>query len=210
MVEYCTALMVKDVSKVTYSQLELADDAALTTLIETLIGRAERLIDDHCGVPSTFFKAAGLAISNELHDSEGDGEVLTDYHPIITVTKLEANNAGLSQAANWTQLTEGPGASTHFIAYKRDGLIHIYNGVPASGHQNIRISYTAGYSVVPKSVEQVCVEVVARMLESFVNRVKTKMGELGEYELRLVDAKAFSEELKKTLTPYVHVYILRG
>lgn len=210
MVEYCTAQMVKDVSKVTYSQLELASDTVFTTLIETLIGRAERLIDDHCQVPSTFFKAAGLAISNELHDSEGDGEVLTDYHPIVTMTKLEVNSAGLSQATNWTQLAEGPGASTHFIVDKGDGLIHFYNSVPAKGRQRIRISYTAGYSAVPKSVEQVCVEVVARMLEGFVNRVKTKLGELGEFELRLAEADFLSLDLKKTLAPYVHIYILRG
>ena len=210
MTNYCTAQMVKDVSKVTFSQLELADDAALTALIETLIGRAERLIDDHCGVPSTFFKAAGLAIGDELHDSEGDGEVRTDYHPIVTVTKLEVNGANPNEAAEWTQLTEGPGANTHFVTYKPDGLIHVYDSVPVRGRQRIRISYTAGYSETPKSVEQVCVEVVARMLESFANRVKTKIGELGEYELRLVDAEAFGEELKETLAPYVHVYFLRG
>jgi len=72
-VYYTTATDVKDFCKITYADLGLANEAAYTTFVEALISIVERVIDDFCGVPSTFFKASGLTITTEYYDSDGTG-----------------------------------------------------------------------------------------------------------------------------------------
>lgn len=209
MTNYCTAQQVKDISKVSYDQLELADDPAFVTLIEASIARTEGLIDDYCGVPSTFFQAGGLTII-ELHDGDGDDTVLVNYAPIVSVTKLEVNTAALTAAPSWSELSEGPGVGKHFLVYNESGKIYFFASTPVSGNQNIRITYKGGFAAVPKNIELVCAEVVARMLEAFTNRVKEKLGELGEFEMHLVEADYFSEELTDMLANYRHIQITSG
>jgi len=81
--------------------------------------------------------------------------VIPPYLPIISVTKLYRNTASLSQAENWEELVEGPGANTHFIVLKRrtkTGALlgfafYIYDNIPTAGRERLKATYTYGWNL---------------------------------------------------------------
>ena len=172
-VYYASAQDVKDFCKITYVDLGLANDAAYTTLIEALISIVERIIEDFCGVPSTFFKTGGLSISNEYDDSDGSSNLWLKYRPVISITKLEYNEKPLTETASWVELLEGPGTGKNYMLYAEKGLIYIYQEAPGEGYRNIRVTYVTGYTAVPGPVAQACKELVSEWIRKILKNKLT-------------------------------------
>jgi len=206
--EYTTAVDVKAYAKITYSDLGLADDTAYTTFIDPLIAIVEKIIDDHCGVPSTFFKASGLTITDEYHDGDGGDELWVKYRPIVSVTTLSRNKAGLTAEADWEELTAGPGADTHYLLYAEKGYVYIYGRRPGVGHKNIKITYVGGYATVPGPVAHVCKELVSNILRGVLKRkldpqnVTAVLMEGGDVRALFAEDVALSKEHKRLLVAY--------
>jgi hypothetical protein len=172
-VYYASAQDVKDFCKITYVDLGLPNDTAYTTLIEALISIVERIIEDFCGVPSTFFKASGLTITDEYHDSDGSGYLWLKYRPVISVTKLEYNEKALTETASWVELLAGPGMGKNYLLYAEKGLIYVYQEAPGEGYRNIRVTYVAGYTTVPGPVAQACKELVSEWIRKILKNKLT-------------------------------------
>jgi hypothetical protein len=170
---YTTAAEVKQYSgNLAYTDFGalFATDAAFITFIETVISRVERVIDDYCRVPATFFKAAGLTLAGELHDGPEENDLLLNYRPVISVTSLYVNEASNNAAADWVIRSQGPGANKHFLLYLGRGLIRFFEDAPGVGDQNVKATYVAGYSTTPGPITQVCAELSADVLKAMLNR----------------------------------------
>lgn len=188
---------------------------AYATLIATLIALADELIDHHCDVPSGFFNAGGVTVTQELHDSEGDGRVILNYAPVLSVTTLQYNDAALNATANWTTLLQGPGANTNFLLYKREGRLYIYSNAPASGEQKIQVTYKAGYSATPETVENLSARLVAAVIHRIIDSSNRKVIRTGDVSLTPKDMnvlvqKVFTQDLKDLLIHFKNVRMLKG
>ena len=78
-------------------------------------------------------------------------------YPLLTITSLYKNAAGDYQTDNWDELDEQTGTGGDFIIYKDIGVIQFVNKSPNYGRRQVKISYTYGYSSVPKTVERLCI-----------------------------------------------------
>lgn len=176
MATYATTSEVLDFCQMNHEDLGLQDETMLEDLIDAIILFAERIIDDYCNVPSLFFTAGGVAITDEYHDHDGSGIFHYNYYPIITVTNIEVNLLALTQAPVWTPITAGPGVGSGYLLYpemEHHGKVYIYMGTPPEGHRNIRSDYTPGYAAVPPPVNHMTKELVANALRGILKRKLT-------------------------------------
>lgn len=216
MVHYCAAADVKGMTRLTYDKLGLANDAALTTFIESLISEAESRIDGVCGVPDGFFRAGGLTVTEELYDGDGDEDLYLNYAPIVSVTSLYENTASLTAPASWVQRTEGPGSGTSFVKYAREGRLHFYDHIPGYGVQNVKVTYVAGYSAVPGVVARIAKDLAANALRGILHRQMdpTQITSLimngGDVKSLLSDDMSLNMDQLRALTPYIQVKVSAG
>jgi hypothetical protein len=133
MPNYVTASEAKEYSRLTYDKIGFPDDATFITFVESLINAAEAKVENFTGRPSGFFKAEGLTVTDEYHDHDGEDTLRVKHPPILSVTSLTCNTAGLTQAPVWDSLTEGPGENTHYLLYNEEGKIYFYSNIPGDG-----------------------------------------------------------------------------
>ena len=193
---YISTSEVKQFSNVTYQDLGFATDTDYDTFLGTLINQVERTIDNYCRVPSGFFKAGGLSFT-ETHDWREDGEIHTRYHPIITLTKVELDQAGYNQAADWTEIT-----STYYYAKKEFGIVKIVGKTPGHVENSVRITYTAGYSAVPDDIKLAALIYASNVLHTILQRKVAPVVQVSDFAIRLVMDESFSDEVKGLLRPY--------
>jgi len=170
---YTTTANVRDETQIDYKDLGFQDETQYEDVLDELILYAERIIDNYCKVPSGFFAAAGVTVTDEYHDHDGSGFFNLHYYPLTAITTLSRNSASLTQAAAWVPLIAGPGVGSDYIAYPdyRDhGKIYIYNRAPPAGFRNIKCTYKAGYATTPKDVTQICNEIVANIVRGILKR----------------------------------------
>ena len=81
-----------------------------------------------------------------------------DKHPVISITSLETNSAGITSADSWTTLTQQEGSGGDFIiSNKILGELTFVDNFPNSGERSIRTTYIYGTSTVPKNVERLTI-----------------------------------------------------
>lgn len=197
-VYYTTVIDVREHSQLGFDDLGFQNEDDLDEFTEDLIEAAQRIVDDYCGVPSTFFQAGGVTVTDEYYDGDGGEELWLKYRPVVSVTALYRNKASLNAAADWEQLLEGPGAGKHFILYGQKGLVYMFDRIPGADYKNIKVTYKAGYSAVPESVAHVCKELAANVLRGLLKR-KLAPQQITEIALMGGDLRAlFAEDAKLT------------
>jgi len=175
MATYTTVADVRDETQIEHEDIGFQDETQYENLLDELILYAERIIDNYCKVPSGFFIAAGLTITDEYHDHGGSGVIYLFYYPTV-LTTLSVNTALITEAAVWVALTASPAADSDFISYpeyRHEGKVYIYDSVPSSGYRNIKVTYQAGYAAIPADVSQVCNEIVANIVRGILKRKLT-------------------------------------
>jgi len=194
---YVSASEVKQFSKVTYRDLGFTSDTEYDAFLEGLISQIERAIDNYCRVPSGFFKAGGLSFT-EIHDWNDEGEIQARYVPILTLTRIELDQAGYNQTADWTEIP-----STYYYAKNEFGIIKIVGKTPGHVENSVRITYTAGYSAVPDDVKLAALMLTSNFLHLILQREAGASLNVGDFSSRLVEIKeAFSDEVKGLLSSY--------
>lgn len=83
---YCSTDDVKTHSKITYSDLWFADDAAYVTFLTGLIAQIQEVVDKFCNQPIAFFEAGGITQTDEYYDSDGSGDLYLNYRPVISAS----------------------------------------------------------------------------------------------------------------------------
>jgi len=79
-----------------------------------------------------------------------------------------------------------------------------YAGGFAKGNMNIRMTYYAGYAVIPDDLEQACLKLVKYVYEKNEN---VKSEKLGPYSITFFDTKDIPVDVKAILDTYVNVVI---
>ena len=195
---YCSKTEIKDNSKVAYSDLGYATDALFDTFLDTVIVLADGIVDNYCRVPSGFFEAAGLALSNELLDFCYPWISLRHY-PVISVSKVEYNSSGYGLAASWVTIVE-----PDYMVKLPEGLVMLVNKTPAVIENSVRVSYTAGYSAVPSAIKQVAIQLCCNAVHVVLQRKISPVIRQDEFTLKLTPSDILTRELQTVLSPFVH------
>jgi len=83
---------------------------------------------------------------------------------------------------------------------------HIYymNGF-SEGHENIRITYYAGYNTIPDDIEAKCLELIKM---AYDKKKDVKSEKLGPYSITFFDSKAeIMDKIRNDLSTYVNVVV---
>ena len=201
---YCTKDDVKAYSKITYSDLGYANDAAFDTFLDTVISLAQSIIDNYCSVPSGFFDAGGLSFTNQLIDYRYPWIDLR-YYPVLSVSKVEYNDQGYGITANWITVT-----SPDYILNSDTGQLMLVEDTPAIVEQSVRVSYTAGYSSVPGVIKQATIQLCSNILHEILQRKLSPVVRADDVTMKVLTPEAFSRSLQAVLTPYVRRVVAVG
>ena len=190
---YCTADDVKKYSQITYNQLGFTDDTTFQAyLTNTLIPRAQKLMDEYCGRDFTEH-----ASQTEYLDGNAKLIIYPAHSPIISVTSLSKNSDYFGKGSWTVQSTDD------YQIY--DDYIVDENGFD-EGYKNWKLVYTYGYATVPTTVTEVCARAVANMLHfEIMNKlgtIITATGPFGEYKVAIPDRIVLTDELKRELDAY--------
>lgn len=92
----------------------------------------------------------------EVYDGANDEELVLNQYPIVSVSKLEIYG-GLDGAGNevWDEWVQGEDYERLVITSTKDRLYMIGASFPR-GSQNVRITYRAGYDIIPYEIQQAC------------------------------------------------------
>jgi len=194
---YIVVADVKDHAKIGYKDLGFSDDPDYEAFIGKVIDQIEDLIDRYCGVPNGFFKAGGLTFTEELYDWDDEGIIYFSKYPVITFTKLELDEAGVNQTADWTEIT-----SLYYYVYKTYGYIKVVGKYPGHYDQSVRVTYTAGYSAVPDDIKLAAVTLASNLLHSILQRRISPPVQAGTIRLALVVPAIFSDDVNRLLAKY--------
>jgi len=157
----------------------------LTRADSTTISDIITAIEDETGWDCTLsnsdfgsYKQAELLVRPAMHclsPSQAYAEIVNDY---LTDFHLET----------------GTGEDRNF------GTLY-YPGIFTTGHQNVFISYVAGYSTIPYSLESICIELVKIKFEKTKINPMLKSETIGSvYKYTLQDVKGLSLDMQEELS----------
>lgn len=189
------------------------------TTITNFITYADDIIEEYCKVPSGFFDAAGVTVTDEYHDGRDVGHVTSwvrytghrkvpklrlKYSPVISVTTLSEETS----AGAWTARTEGRGDD---YLVTETGVRFLQN-IPSYDYKNVKVTYVAGYAATPSIIAIVSARLAANMLHRIIDsKSRTQSAGLGSMsagfgaEFMGVAKPILTQELKKMLRPYKRV-----
>jgi hypothetical protein len=189
-------------------------DTDFSTTVTNYIAYADDLIENYCRVPSGYFDAGGVTITNEYHDGREVGQVSLwaytigtrsdpmlrlKYTPVISVTTLSEETS----AGAWTSRTEG----------RDDDYLVMENGVrfmaniPSYKYKNVRVTYVAGYAATPGSVAVCSARLAAALLHKVEDATRRQGVSLSALNAeKAIDpslgANVFTPPLKELVKPY--------
>lgn len=175
-------------------------DAADDTLIESLINATTVFVENYCG--RRFKKTVYTA---ELKDGNGSQYLFLKHYPIVSVTTIY-----------WTDITVGDTLidSDDYKIYANQGYIYKAGGW-VYGHQNIKITYEAGYTFIGGAAGAVPEELydlreVVNALVSMLFNNPTKYGidseKIGQYSVKFTSPGELIDGLPKDLINRLNFY----
>ena len=186
------------------------------TSITNIIAYASDIIEEYCRVPSGFFDAGGVTITDEYHDGTEVGRnnsyvrffgvrktpfLHLKYTPVISVTTVHEETS----PGSWTARTEGR-ANTFLVT--ENGIRYVRNS-PAYDYKNVKVTYVAGYAATPSAVSRVCARLGANMLHHIIDSEdraqSTNLGPAGisfGADFMGIAKTLLTTELKTLLNPY--------
>jgi len=82
---------------------------------------------------------------------------------------------------------------------------HIYYNVGFSkGHENVRMTYYAGYSTIPDDIEEYCLRLIKKIYDKDRD---VKAESLGPHNITYFDEGDVTEDIRKELSTYINVVI---
>jgi hypothetical protein len=150
---YGDATRIQTRSGVLYSDLGLADEAALTSLIGDLNDQASDLIDSYCG--RDFAQHTDV---EETHDGTGRRTLRLDGYPVIGVTSVTIDGT----------------ATTDYTVRDAAGILSRTYQVWPVGQDNVVVVYSHGYASPPPAIVAVTEDMVVSALVHAAKNRTTK------------------------------------
>lgn len=144
-------------SGITYADLGLADEAALTSLAADLIKQASETVDLYCGRDFALHEDVA-----ERYDGSGRRRLRLRGWPIVSVASVEVGGTPLTQDLEY-EIVPAPG-----ILERIDGLVW-----PA-GLRNVSVVYSHGYVSPPAAIVSVVEDLVVGALTHAARNRATK------------------------------------
>lgn len=116
---------------------ETADD----TLLQNIIDSVSEAIEHYCG------RRFALEERTEFYDGEGSSSLVLKCRPVESVSSIIDDTSHNFPAS--AEMDDD-----FYVFYPEAGIIELTNGTFANGKRNVKVTYTAGFSVVPPAVEQ--------------------------------------------------------
>jgi hypothetical protein len=213
--KYCNISQIKDWAiEMAYQDLGFDEESKYDIFVESLIDRASRFIDRQCNVPDDFF--SGGCTVTEYQDGQAESSTLDypdtersirfgltqrtyrfGYVPVISVTTIHKNIAGIGEADSWTQITK-------YRANNSTGRLIISSAQsPLEGTDNLRLIYKAGYSTLPEDIRFACEELVGNMLRAMVqHKMAAKVRFVQPKLVSFSSPEVFTDSVKEKLAIY--------
>lgn len=194
---YISASDVKSYSQISYADLGFSSDTEFDNFLNSLITQVEAVIDKYCNVPSGFFKAGGLSFSQEVYDWPEDGVIYLKHRPVLSLSSVELDMAGLNQTADWAAID-----SKYYYLYPNRGILKIIGKTPGHVERSVRVTYTAGYSAVPDEIKLAALNYASNILHVILQRKIAPVVRVDEFAVRIAYGEAFTGEVKALLASY--------
>lgn len=112
--------------------------------------------------------------------------------PIVSITSVYKNTAGINSAESWQLLTSGAGGD--YLSDLTNGRLIFIQNTPRYGLRSAKVSYVYGYSSVPAVVQRLATLLVAReVISSAINlTVNQEGGSVQVGPIRVTDPSDFS------------------
>jgi len=169
-----------------FTVTESGDDSLLTNLIN----RVSTRIETYC---RRKFKVRSYT---EYHDGDGSPEVLVDNYPIVSVDSLwDDTDRAFTDSAN--DLI----ASGDYIKYETEGAIRLFNNetVFQTGWQNIKVTYSGGYTTIPADIEQASIDWVVTLYRKQKDQTHGYMTKAASGTSIMIDLQAIPKDVKDVL-----------
>jgi hypothetical protein len=185
------------------SYLKIGDTTS-DTILEVWIDRVSHGIEKYCQR-----KFAVQSITSEIHDGMGDERLYVNFWPVTQLSTETTPNAAQKLAA--LQFRDTPDDAWEDIEDDVDHIflnadrpyIELYDRFFPLGRQNIRISYKAGFTVIPGEVWQVALEMVAEMWNNSKQSGQDRLGRSTRSMGQFTDSfRSLRPEWKEVLERY--------
>jgi len=200
-IEAVTALSITDTSVPTTAQVAVWITEIEADITERALG-SHTATDNYLDVPeknegNELYEWSYTADTDRLRFDEGGTRyvpVTNARRPIIAITSLYKNDESLDSAASWTQLTEGPGASSSFILRqsgdKQHGyVLEFYDNLPSPGPKRIKWTHTYGENISSDTLSRWATLKVA------IKVLVARMGTSSTDNLSYIDAGDFGMQM---------------
>ncbi|MDI6720375.1 MAG: hypothetical protein QMD46_12265 [Methanomicrobiales archaeon] len=145
---YGDAARTISLSGVTYGDLGLADDQALTALADALLDQAKNLIDTYCGRDFDHHENQTATI-----DGNGRDRIRLPGFPVSALTTVTLDGR---------PLTEG---TAFYVKTDAGILVRMDYGTWTRGRQNLVVVYSYGYATTPGAIARLAEELVISALQ---------------------------------------------
>lgn len=159
-------------------------------LVENLIDRVSYIFEIQCD------RVFDSTEHTEYLDGEGREWIRPKHYPITAVT-------GLWDSTTWDWDDDTLISSDDYKVSNSGRFIKLKARVFYDGSENVKITYTAGYSTIPLDLKMACIDEVARLYRSRDERHLTNYSNT-DGENYVYDLMAFSDMTKKTLNRYMN------
>ena len=140
--DLCTLADVKELLDETTTDY----DADLNLLIDA----ASEYIEQFCD--RAFYTTT---YTSEKYDGNGEDDFWPHNYPVTAISSLAISGSTVTESADYS----GSGYFLYDRPQNAPSRIH-YDGGFSEGHQNVVISYTAGYATIPSDLAQACRDLV--------------------------------------------------
>lgn len=192
----------------TYGLPSYDDDPenGIKTQVIVKIGESiESHIDQICNQKFDSNNSSYYTITQEYHNTEGYASTWPNDRPntssqniyflkrtpVVSLTTFQVNRNGPNQSSDWVTLTE---ANNEISLKENIGRIEItdMSDYPAAGKDQVRVTYTYGYSSVPPDVKRLAILMSGKSLASQM---------LQKLNLTTSEANGLSSSLQNLLNP---------
>ena len=135
--------------------------------------------------------------TDQLHQGNGTRGLELRQYPLIVLTTVKVIDANE---------TEESFAGSIFRAELESGLILFKpsaTGVFLEGFENIKITYTAGWTEIPDDLQHATILIAIRLLDMQTFGTDLKKRKLGDYMEERFDGELISDPIRQLLAPYI-------
>jgi len=114
--------------------------------------------------PEQLYLRAGGQRHDRVNNLWWSDRIKLEKAPVVTLTSVSKNDNSITEADDWTALTESDGTNTSadFRLDYDTGLIDFVGDWPRFGKRSVKVVYTHGSSSVPKVVEALTIKLAVR------------------------------------------------